>query len=114
MELSLPYPPSINHYWRRVGAKTLISKQGRLYREAVKVMLFGCRPLDMRLAVEIDLHPPDRRRRDIDNAIKATLDALQHGGAFLDDSQIDRLLVERRECCAGGKCVVRVMAKEWA
>jgi hypothetical protein len=27
-ELKLPYPASVNHYWRRVGARTLISRGG--------------------------------------------------------------------------------------
>ena len=26
MVLTLPWPPSINHYWRRVGPRTLISR----------------------------------------------------------------------------------------
>ncbi len=29
MPLTLPYPPSVNHYWRRVGLRTLISREGR-------------------------------------------------------------------------------------
>ena len=28
LELRLPYPPSVNHYWRRVGHRTLISRSG--------------------------------------------------------------------------------------
>jgi hypothetical protein len=32
--------------------------------------------------MSIIVHPPDRRRRDIDNVQKALLDALQHGGAY--------------------------------
>ncbi len=33
IELELPYPPSVNHYWRRVGARTLISRGGRAFRQ---------------------------------------------------------------------------------
>jgi crossover junction endodeoxyribonuclease RusA len=60
--------------------------------------------------VEVTIHPPDRRRRDIDNLQKALLDALAHGGAYYDDSQISRLTVERQHVVPGGKVVVRVEA----
>jgi crossover junction endodeoxyribonuclease RusA len=45
----------------------------------------------------MDAYPPDHRRRDIDNLIKATADALQHAGVYEDDSQVDLLVVRRCE-----------------
>lgn len=88
LEVELPYPPSINHYWRRVGPKTLISREGRRFRARVVAILAAMRvrPLAGDLAVEVEVYPPDRRRRDIDNVQKALLDALAHGGAYADDS----------------------------
>ncbi len=47
---------------------------------------------DGSLAIRIDITPPDDRRRDCDNVQKAVLDALQHAGAFWDDSQVVWLL----------------------
>ena len=38
-EFVLPWPSSINHYYRHVGLKVLISKDGRLYRERIVNML---------------------------------------------------------------------------
>lgn len=32
LSLHLPYPPTINHYWRRVGAQTKISGEGQRFR----------------------------------------------------------------------------------
>lgn len=89
-EIELPYPPSINHYWRRVGCRTLISREGRRFRDRVVAILTARRPTLMTgpLKVEIDVYPPDNRRRDLDNVQKALLDALQHGGVYTDDSQI--------------------------
>jgi Holliday junction resolvase RusA-like endonuclease len=109
-EAELPYPPSINHYWRRVGFRTLISREGRRFRERVVALLAarGVRPLAGLLSVEVDVHPPDNRRRDIDNVQKALLDALQHGGAYDDDSQIVKLAIARCPAVEGGKVVVRI------
>lgn len=110
LRLELPYPPSVNHYWRRVGPGTLISREGRRFRERVLANLAaqGVRPLVGPLAVQVDLHPPDNRRRDIDNIAKALLDALAHGGAYEDDSQIVHLAIDKQKPVDGGKTVVRI------
>lgn len=114
LEILLPYPPSINHYWRRVGTRTLISREGRRFREEV-VSIMAARRIESlvgRLAVYIEVFPPDRRRRDIDNVQKALLDALEHGGAYADDSQIDRLTIQRGDVTKGGKTVVQITNME--
>lgn len=108
--IELPYPPSMNHYWRHVGPRTLISRGGREFRQAVQTLLqrAGVRPLAGPLVVYLFLHPPDRRRRDIDNAQKPLLDALEHGGAYFNDHQVAKLVTERCEPVAGGKTVVQI------
>lgn len=110
LTLELPYPPSVNHYWRRVGARTLISREGRQYRTRIEHLLAAQRVQQVNgaLAVRVTVHPPDRRRRDLDDTMKALLDALAHGGAYEDDSQIDRLEIVRGEVVAGGKVVVQI------
>lgn len=108
MEVELPFPPSLNHLWRRVGNRTLISRRGRSFRQQVCLILRGVKPMAGPLSVFIDLFPPDRRRRDVDNVQKALLDALAHGGAYHDDFQIARLTIERREVVPGGKARVRI------
>ncbi|MBI1900547.1 MAG: RusA family crossover junction endodeoxyribonuclease, partial [Planctomycetia bacterium] len=69
MQFELPYPPSINHYWRRVGERTLISREGRRFRERVLAILAaaGAQPMLGRLSVEVTVFPPDDQRRDVDN-----------------------------------------------
>ncbi len=101
IKLFLPWPPSVNTYWRSPpGTTPKISKQGRHYREAV----FWCvrsqhRGIvwtnDERLSVLIEAIPPDRRKRDLDNLLKAPLDAIENSGLFSDDSQIDLLTIMR-------------------
>jgi len=108
INFELPFPPSINHLWRRVGNRTLLSKHGRAYRARVCALLRGMKPLSGNLSVAIDMYPPDRRRRDVDNIQKSLLDALMHGGAYHDDSQISKLTIERREVFPGGKVMVRI------
>lgn len=110
--LNLPYPPSINHYWRRVGPRTLISREGRTFRKNVCALLGGGGPRKPpsggRIALAMDAFPPDRRRRDLDNIQKPVLDALEHAGIYEDDSQVDLLLTQRREVVKGGRLDVRV------
>jgi crossover junction endodeoxyribonuclease RusA len=105
-KLTLPFPPSVNHYWRRAGKNTIVSEEGKRFRRTVEQVCFlaGVKSIDGRLAILIQVYPPDRRRRDLDNLLKALLDALQHGGAYEDDSQIDVLTVKRQRIVKGG-CV---------
>jgi Holliday junction resolvase RusA-like endonuclease len=113
IQVTLPYPPSVNHYWRHVGPRVLVSRQGRAFREQVRSVLaaWGVRPLAGPIRVVVELFPPDRRRRDCDNAMKALLDSLQYGGAYHDDSQIVRLEITKHAPVAGGESAVRI--EEW-
>ena len=97
IRLTLPFPPSVNRYWRHVGNRVLISKEGREFREHVTDLMKDQRVKKHQgdLIVDISLIPVDRRRRDVDNSLKALLDAMQTGGAYDDDSQIVRLTVEK-------------------
>lgn len=62
----------------------------------------------MRLSVSIYAAPPDNRRRDLDNLPKAVLDALTHAQVWPDDSQLDRLLIERVPVQKGGMIRVEI------
>ena len=110
--LDLPYPPSINHYWRRVGHRTLISREGRAFRRNVCALLGGNSPRKPpsggRIALAMDAVPPDRRRRDMDNIQKPVLDALEHAGVYEDDSQIDLLITKRCKVVPNGRLLVRI------
>ncbi|MDD5599430.1 MAG: RusA family crossover junction endodeoxyribonuclease [Victivallaceae bacterium] len=99
MEFELPYPPSVNHYYRHVGPRVLISRPGRKYREVVVARLrsYGIKPLDGGIELFLEAYPPDRRRRDLDNLLKCVLDAMQYAGAYYDDSQIVKITAEKHE-----------------
>jgi crossover junction endodeoxyribonuclease RusA len=91
IEFTLPWPPSVNTYWRNFDGRMIISAKGREYREEVgdQIMLQkkACH-FAGKLRVVIEAWRPDKRRRDLDNLLKATLDGLAHAGVYEDDSQI--------------------------
>lgn len=107
----LSYPPSINHYYRHSGGRTLISRAGRKYREMVQIELWqqSAQRCFGRLCVTIEVYPPDKRRRDLDNLLKPALDALQDCGVIEDDSHVCDLRIVRREVVKGGQIVVRIV-----
>jgi len=113
MTVTLPWPPSINRYYRHVGYRTLISREGRAFRRNVCALLGGGGPRKPpaggRIALCMDAFPPDRRIRDLDNIQKAALDSMQHAGVYEDDSQIDLLLTRRRDVIPGGRLDVEVL-----
>lgn len=108
LDAILPYPPSVNTYYRHVGFRVLISREGRRYRTMVVSRLGGARPLEGRLSLTVALYPKDRRRRDIDNTLKSLQDALVHAGTMHDDSQIKVLHVEMREPDGNARAEVRL------
>lgn len=109
IRIVLPWPPTVNTYWRSVSGRTIISRKGRQYREAVKALVAdqcGGATFDGPVSVDLHAHMPDRRRRDVDNLPKALLDALTHAGVLADDSQVDDLRV-RRARDERGELVIR-------
>ncbi|MGL4325828.1 MAG: RusA family crossover junction endodeoxyribonuclease [Beijerinckiaceae bacterium] len=104
LSFDMPYPPSTNKYWRHISrgklaGRTLISEEGRNYRAAVAALALKLRLPQLggsvRLGVSLSVHAPDRRRRDLDNTLKAAFDSLTHAGLWADDSQIDQITVSR-------------------
>lgn len=98
IELTLPWPPTANTYWRRNGGRYFISKRGQDYREFVAKTCYPYQGLfvaEDRLRLRIKAFPPDKRKRDLDNLFKSVLDSIQHAGIYVDDSQIDKLSIER-------------------
>lgn len=126
VELTLPWPPSVNSY-KRPG-RISRTKLGKIYQQrvdtpdtklfywkvAMKIRAMmtheGLKSFsgDTILSLGIEAYPPDAKRRDIDNICKVLIDSLQKGKLFPDDYQIARLLVVRKSIVAEGKVIVRV------
>jgi len=98
--LTLPFPPSMNRLYRAVCGRVVLSKAAREWGIAAKNKLPSgkVKPLTGRLDVLIELLPPKRlqgKAWDIANREKVLCDLLTKQRIWLDDSQIDRILIIR-------------------
>jgi len=116
VRLTLPWPPSVNHYWGRRGKRTFVTARGKRFRKAVGYAVLAAKsphfagPCELRITA----YPPDRRRRDLDNITKALFDALEHAGVFDDDALVTRYSVERAEPVKGGRVDVEIGGVSWS
>uniref|UniRef100_UPI00398C5714 RusA family crossover junction endodeoxyribonuclease n=1 Tax=Salmonella enterica TaxID=28901 RepID=UPI00398C5714 len=118
----LPFPPSVNTYWRApnkwpLAGRHLISAVGLKYQSAACVPIMEQlrrlpKPSTELAAVEIILYTPDKRIRDLDNYNKALFDALSHAGVWEDDSQVKRMLVEWGPVFPKGKVEITITKYE--
>jgi len=125
LEITLPWPPNVNHY--KKAGRLVRTKSGKLYQarvntDATKQFYWevwckvkaamaseGVKSFNSAIiSVEIDAHSPDKRKRDLDGILKVLLDSMQKAGLYDDDYQIARLLVTRMDNITHGKVVVRI------
>ena len=89
----------------------VLSKAGREFKEQVQDYVIENNVPKLgnsRLEVTIWLYPRDKRVTDLDNRLKAVLDALQDAGVYDDDGQIDVLMIQRGKIVKGGGCTVMI------
>ena len=107
ISLTLKEPPSANRWWRNVGGRMVTSKDARESKEHVANVCtkhrVRCIPTPEPVAVVVEW---DRKRKsgDLDKRLGVLLDALQ-GSCYTSDSQIVRIVAERRD---GGSGTVQV------
>lgn len=116
----LPWPPSVNHYWIERAVPSgkgyyrimkSVGPKGKKFREDVEEIVGDVEPMrGNSVSVHIDAYPPDRRKRDIDNIFKATLDAMEHAGVYENDNQIKYLSATKHDKVQGGK--MKIYLKE--
>lgn len=113
IELHLNWPPTVNNYYVKTKRGIFISKKGREFREgiiaAVNEQASGVFLQDP-ISCTVILSPPDKRVRDLDNYMKALLDAITHSGLWEDDSLIDQLFIYRGKQSTSGKVIMRIDA----
>jgi crossover junction endodeoxyribonuclease RusA len=111
LSLVLPFPPTVNHSTSPNGrGGKILTPEHNDYRNKVAQIVAqrGHPSVSGRVAVTIIVFPPDRRRFDIDNRIKATLDALQRAGVIADDEAVDELTITRGPVRPGGESAVTI------
>lgn len=93
--LVLPYPPMVNHIYRRARGHLSLTPEALAFRHAVRMIaqVQGVQPISGPVAVFLDVYRP-RKRGDLDNLLKAVLDAL-NGVAYGDDEQVTRIEANR-------------------
>lgn len=112
MKLILPFPPSLNSLYRHSGHITYMSKKGKAYKQEVLEIVADMHPdhviMEGRLEVAIDVYPPDRRKRDLDNCLKIVLDSLEKL-VYTNDNQIDNIRLRRQAVTKPGYIEIYIL-----
>ena len=116
LTVSLAYPPSTNRLVRMANGIAYTPKAVKNWTKdaGLRLRAAGARMMEGKVAVTVLLHPkatkagvPFKRRLDLDNAIKAALDACQ-GIVFTDDKQVVELSAILTEAIPGGGLTVTI------
>lgn len=130
LELKLPYPPSVNHYWdqrgfvdkktKRPGVIKFLTARAKQFRIDVQQVVNSeypeHKPITGPVAIEVIQHygPPKEKEgritqtQDIDNCLKPLFDALEHASVFENDRQIAELYVIRKRRAVIGHVIVKI------
>lgn len=112
----MPWPPSVNRIWTPLGRRIILSLIARNYTKAAARAMPNGRvapPLTGRLLVWLTMNPPEDLPKakdgtqptwDIANREKILCDVLTKQRVWLDDSQIDCMVIQRGEPRGAG-CV---------
>jgi len=116
--LELPYPVTINSYWRTnyIDKRVHISERGLKFKKSVMASYgYLCKPITGNVALEIVIKPmltkkglpSSRWQIDLDNGCKCILDSLI-GIAYVDDKQVKEITLKYGEAVEGGGTNVTV------
>lgn len=112
----MPWPPTVNHMYHDSGPRYL-TKEARAYYKEVWACLMEskCRPRPFTGPVEmtVNLYPPDHRKRDADNTMKAIQDGLTKSKlVWGDDVQVKKLHIYRHEPQKPGRVDISITTAE--
>ncbi|MCZ6655606.1 MAG: RusA family crossover junction endodeoxyribonuclease [Planctomycetota bacterium] len=124
LTLTLPWPPTVNHYWVPSNGKLSLTKAGRVYKDnAMAAIIDACNghiaTIEIiQLVAVIELYNPcGVHNWDVDNRAKAVLDALEKSRVVKNDSQFRAVLLIDRgvdEARGPGRAVVTIARNiEW-
>jgi crossover junction endodeoxyribonuclease RusA len=114
INLTLPWPPSLNTLYPSLrSGRRVMSQKGRDYQSSFRIALARqtsrSQPTLLgRIGYRMRFLPPDRRKRDLPNVIKAVEDNLTKCGVWGDDSQVDDGHFIRGPVVRGGRVDVEI------
>lgn len=112
LELHIPRPPSVNGlYANRSGGRYKTRRYTKWLAEAgyaLSPQIRGHKTLTAPCSVALVF---DKRRGDLDNYVKGPFDLLTRHRVWLDDDQVEQILL-RHDRQAGGIMFVTIDAKE--
>lgn len=111
-KFKLPYPPSVNGYWRSFRGRQIISKRGRDYvklvGEVMKSLKLSGELIDGNIELSMTINPPTLRKYDVDNFTKGVFDALTKCEFWVDDEQVQKLTVKKGVKTPGGNAEISI------
>lgn len=96
IRLTVPLPPSTNHYWRFSRNGNYLTAQAQQYKAQVQLkaaLAHKAKPMEGPVVVHMDVYR-QRRIGDLENFQKVLLDSLQ-GTIYRNDSQIVEIHARR-------------------
>lgn len=111
LEICLPYPPSVNHYWKHTRqGRHYISKAGREFKKIATDVCAMFDPFEGAVEIKMEIYFPDNRPRDLDNITKGVFDSLVGAGLIQDDNYkiIRKFSIEAKGVEKGGKSIIKI------
>lgn len=84
--ITIPWPPTGNSSVRHGNGSHYLRKEVLDYRRQVAELCIGAKRMTGPYRLKVAFSPPDKRQRDMDNALKSLLDALVLAGFLPSDS----------------------------
>jgi crossover junction endodeoxyribonuclease RusA len=98
MRFEFEFPPSTNNLWIPVKGRGLVkTKEYRAWQDANAWIIrqqIGLVKIDGPFEVRFAFQRPDRRKRDLDNLLKASLDCIVNARVVHDDHLCQKLTAE--------------------
>lgn len=110
-QIILPLPPSVNRLWRtKPGGGVYRSPKYAEWRNAAiwqASVQIKSQKIEGPFAIRLAFVRPDKRRRDLDNLIKAAMDVIVTVGLVEDDCLCER--IEAYWAPEGPQCLIEVI-----
>lgn len=115
VEFELPFPIklSVNNLYRYTNSYVYKTKTAKDYQTLVYLKLLKEKKFTVeKLIFVMEVYPPDKRKRDLDNLLKNVLDSLMYARMFHDDCQIVELHVIKKEVVKDGLLKISLKVKD--